>query len=673
MKKNDIKILFGINGMSEDDVKQFVREMENEGISVSAFDCRYLKIGVGQYLDENPDTDVAILSQYLETNSPYQGNEFEMLIENHENVNFIPILVEGTSGSEIVGELFQLGIFNGLFANDAMVSMIIKMITEGRSRKEARVYYDVRETTDEMDAASIQKSVSFIQDCSEEDAEKNALHVLHMVKPSEFRKIINMLDEERFKLLSNTDNDELKVYFYKTDELKADDKKKTGLREKLNDEHLDSEVISSKIKHGVYRIGSFIAEKLGHKDKEEQEENISENLSGVLKNVMIGFTGTSKKCGVTHQAILAAYYLMGNGYRVALFDVTGTKCNTFESIKKWQEVENIDNNCFEYRGVDYYKVGTTDKINNFLNSADTYNFIIVDYGLANSDVLSDIGRCTDKFLIAGSSPWERGNLIAFHNEHSKNKIKFNYMIRGMPKESRDDQEWVSNITDEPMYVDVVEDPFSGQGYESMRYALRAYVNSGECKEIKHVPAVKRKKSDAKTVKTKVVGTESIFITSLDHGTGKTHFSVAVANYLAQFGTVGLITKNRAFAYENADERIDLYREVNYKEGFENSQYIIFDCGDIDELSDDEYEELKRANKKVMLCWTGEYFFTKLADYLLEYRDKDLDNWSFVFNHVTDSQIKETKAVMSSYNTCYLPTFEVDNLTRDVKKIIKNVV
>ena len=122
-------------------------------------------------------------------------------------------------------------------------------------------------------------------------------------------------------------------------------------------------------------------------DKEEAEpeysgsKNISistgVDLSDVLSNVQIAFVGVQKRCGVTHQAIIAAEYLAAYGYRVAFVDCSQTKGKSLNAIAKYQSVKWKEN-FFSYCNVDYYPDAIS-RVQDILTPHE-YHFVVMDFG-----------------------------------------------------------------------------------------------------------------------------------------------------------------------------------------------------------------------------------------------------------------------------------------------------
>ena len=77
-------ILFGISGLEESEATVMVQELEKKGIKIGEYACKYKKIGISKYLSDHDNVDVVLVSQHLESRSPYTEHDFEYLADNFE-------------------------------------------------------------------------------------------------------------------------------------------------------------------------------------------------------------------------------------------------------------------------------------------------------------------------------------------------------------------------------------------------------------------------------------------------------------------------------------------------------------------------------------------------------------------------------------------------------------
>ena len=308
-EKRRFHILFGISGMEVEDAKRIVHSLEECGVPVSEYGLRYNKIGVVQYLDNNP-VDVLIVSQHLEDRSPYIAKDFEAVAEHHEGLCLIPVLQNEAVGRELVHGLFQLGLYNAVYDDDAEYSKLAELILSGRKRKEAKIYYGIRERQ-ELYHADYSSSVAYIEECGEEELEEHALHVIHMVGKEEFQRIMGMLSKERYIKLGQIRNEEIMPFFCAEMKESQEKGREGSARNWL-------EGILGKISPEIIREGVSILRRracgMGRAGRMAEEGKGPPPARGqVIGTVSVFVTGLKGGCGKSHFAALMANYLARRG------------------------------------------------------------------------------------------------------------------------------------------------------------------------------------------------------------------------------------------------------------------------------------------------------------------------------------------------------------------------
>lgn len=675
-----MQVVFGVYNMSETEAKAFVEIANAAGAGIENYECKFSKLGIEKYLEENPDTDVAILSESLETKSAYEVSDFERLVDLHEDLKIIPILNENTLGSEKIRGIFNLGIYTGVYAKDATGEMVARLIVDGRQRKAAKVYYQIKDNDNELNAANIPQCVDFIENGNQEEIGERADYIRKHVEPADFIKIKNNLSDGIRKVVEET---------LESDQLNFSAEANTEEKEQKNVSVPAPQIIKGlSVLGGLFKKSQKVLKNQFSRDLDEDnnisgiynsmEKEISPELKEVLANVQIGFVGTQRRIGTTHQAIIAAHYLAAKEYRVALVDCSYTKGKSFHAISKYKDVEN-HGKYFTYGEVDYYP--DLQKMDDVLSSKRKYNFIVIDYGVYAKQVRDDISRCVLKCAVAGTMPWEIGQLNSFSKEVRATKCDFEYLIRGVPEMERENTLWLAEISDKCYFADVQENPFNGEAYLAIRKILRTYVSEGSIDEKKFMPKY-HIKSNSKVgaplrnveAKPQVVGMATCFVTSLKHGCGATHFSVSLANYIMRDGMLAGLVTDKPDAVEGIfDYEIDIVkRGCNYESLYSDNDYIVMDAGVMNQLSGKDLEELKRSTYRIMMCWADDEYLEKLAAFI-ESQNEGAENWIYVFNNVPEKRIGEISKLMNQYFSCFLPVYDNTELTKSVKKIMKEIL
>lgn len=158
---------------------------------------------------------------------------------------------------------------------------------------------------------------------------------------------------------------------------------------------------------------------------------------------------------------------------------------------------------------------------------------------------------------------------------------------------------------------------------------------------------------------------TLSICSLKEGCGCSHLSLAIAAYLErEKESVYIVTKS-----------LEAYKDTKIPHGeslveYRDYQHIIFDFGCIRDLEFQELQEIKRCEKKLMLCILSDIYLMKLARFI----EKELAftrSWYFLFNFVPESRKFEVEELMEDYPHTCLPLFYQDD-TKITANILEGI-
>ena len=681
-----MRILLGVSGMGQQEAKIFVDSANAIGADIRSYETKFSKLGIEQYLETHPDTDVVIVSEWLETKATYEVSDFEKMIEANENLRIIPILGANAAGADKVKGLFNLGIYTALYAKDASAEQVARMITEGRTRKAAKAYYNIQDSDGSQFGANIQQCVTFIcEDGLPDGILDRAQYVKDHVELSDYQIILSRLPEDVIEVIRDAGEGLVGVTSKEPPQKKdteekddtAPDEKNGGVSAKLGafvaTFHKPS-LRCKKVKKGGM-------ESEGIQNPAVIESGIPlEQMRELLVNVTVAFVGTQKRIGCTHQAIIAAHYLAKAGYRVAIADCTKTKGKVFDAIRKYMSV-STGRGFFTYNGVDYYS-NAESGMNDIFLANEKYNFIIIDYGAFDRVEKEAFAKTSVKCVVAGAMPWELGALNSFMMEAKAFSNECNYIIRGVGVA----EGAVDAILGDRKYLtaEIQQNPFSGECYTTLKEVFEPYIGG----RMEVVPEAggkgifPKKRGNFRKAKTrelsdgekiKKIGTASVYVTSLKHGCGNSHFSVAAANYLSRRGYAVCMVSDMAGVREMVDEQIETRKTSELIDDlYAESDYMVFDEGVYSELSGDQLSQCKRADYKIMMCWADDDYMAKLASFVSKQKD-DAEHWIFMFNNVPDRKISEVQRIMNLYLSCFLPSFEAEDPDKETRKILKEVL
>ncbi len=155
--------------------------------------------------------------------------------------------------------------------------------------------------------------------------------------------------------------------------------------------------------------------------KEKEKIIIKKEVLNNVQKAMIGFMGTQERIGTTHNAILSAYFLKKQGYKVAVVesDFVINKC--YEKIQEYTNDVIIHSDFFEINGVDFYKDYNISELHKLLIK--NYNFVIIDFGLFESKKLIEFNRCIISIIVSGSKAWEMENIFQIFDYATEEELK----------------------------------------------------------------------------------------------------------------------------------------------------------------------------------------------------------------------------------------------------------
>lgn len=170
------------------------------------------------------------------------------------------------------------------------------------------------------------------------------------------------------------------------------------------------------------------------------------------------------------------------------------------------------------------------------------------------------------------------------------------------------------------------------------------------------------------------GKETIFITGLKHGCGCSHTGLSFAKYISGAYAENICICHKKGAYDLEDEGIAEYtKDTDYGSVFSNNRFIVYDCGILGELNEDQLLELKRCNIKIMVCNGDEKYLGNLSKFIRSLGNLSAE-WIFAFNLVT-SREKEImiRRIMEGYKICFIPLHDSDNPSKKTSKIWDSIL
>lgn len=220
----------------------------------------------------------------------------------------------------------------------------------------------------------------------------------------------NKTDKEN---ISDTTLDEMAIS-YEENSCEVIEAKQPEIISKQDKDIVNRQDVEPKIVERIIEVEKVIekiveVEKVVEIEKIIEVEKVIEKVVEVDKTifnrVIIGAVGVKNGVGTTYNSISLAKYLSKN-YKVAVVEFK----RDFIDIAEAYEVQVKDNK-FTLEGLDYFSINIDEFYKKVLNS--DYQYIVVDFGVYDSEIIKDFYRTDIKLVLCGTQIWEDKYLSKF--------------------------------------------------------------------------------------------------------------------------------------------------------------------------------------------------------------------------------------------------------------------
>ena len=206
-----MKVLFAVN--DENISAEIVKKYQKEYKEIISYKNVYFYNAILKEIQRDKTYDRIVISEDLEefTSSSYeQRDKFifeklddisdEALDSENDNISIILICSERRSKSDdILIKLFGIGIYNAIIGNDRSTDQVCKLINKPRSKKQAKVYYNIE--TDDVNYKPENEN-----DVNEEEMRNILNHFKKLGKNEEqyvqsFNNIVSQYNEKQLKII----------------------------------------------------------------------------------------------------------------------------------------------------------------------------------------------------------------------------------------------------------------------------------------------------------------------------------------------------------------------------------------------------------------------------------------------------------------------------------------
>ena len=414
MEDRSLNLLIAAAGSEEEMLGPIRDAFEQNGIAVGRCDLRTGKNLIMQYLSYCPDTDVVILSQYQGT-TLFPVSDIDNISTMSKDLKVI-VIVNEKKGSAYMRELEACGIYTAVFEKDGNYEYIAQLVRDGRSKREARLYYGVTggETTVQTNGFNAENAVIFLSSYNgslEDLTSRLAKLSEHLQTNSAMLEVLAELPNDVFSMVSRIERYSslcglVEEQRYQLQKYKGD----------MRDIEVD---ITAKEAQKRRKKGKNVE---NAKDNEKNKlTNVDIlNMEGRRDTLDVGFIATNIGVGCTTSAIQFAHGIAQSkkGIRIAIVEFDNADTN-FETLCRLvtgeRNTAGLTN--FSMGGVDYYFNMPYSKFS--AQYKPVYDVVVYDLGCCdNASIENYFLRLHTKFVVCSAKEWRYGELADFVAEVS---------------------------------------------------------------------------------------------------------------------------------------------------------------------------------------------------------------------------------------------------------------
>lgn len=203
---------------------------------------------------------------------------------------------------------------------------------------------------------------------------------------------------------------------------------------------------------------------------------VMDAVKSAIRRTVIGVAGGQKHIGCTHQALLVAHMLAEMGFKVAVVEDCNQTDKVFDFIA--DEHGKASGDMFAIKGVDYYPCFSLKQLPTL--NVRNYNFVVVDFGLYNADMIEEYGRCSLQILVTGTRVWETLQLgTIFDSVEESLLMTYHYLFLGTPEAKKDSVKRDMRPLKNVYFGEFAPNPYDSKGYQALRDILSDFIVTGE--------------------------------------------------------------------------------------------------------------------------------------------------------------------------------------------------
>lgn len=345
------QILFGLNSSSNRQIEESIlneyKQRHKEGFN---YNSEYCLVDIEKELSKNT-YEILILREFIEGSiNPVSIDYIDRITDKYPNTRIIFIMENEHENNSYIKSLFNLGIYDLIYKEDADIKSIIESIKYPRNKMSAKIYldlyYDVeqindRESLEEIPTEELEVILSNLNNSSKENISSTFNEIDRQYNEKQMLFLMTLVSQEIVDILLDANNKNATYYYNKIRNLLS------------SQENRESEI-----------------------EKESNTKTVTikkvEYITAQQTKKKVGVAGVATGCGTTHTAIGIASYLASRKKKVAIVD----ESNSLISLKA--HAKPLKNqNVFKYNNIDFY---FTSKDMSSLVNLQNYDYVIYDLG-----------------------------------------------------------------------------------------------------------------------------------------------------------------------------------------------------------------------------------------------------------------------------------------------------
>ena len=312
-------ILFGLNTNADRKYEEGILNIYKEEFQKEfTYDSEYYLSGIKRKLEETEkDFDILILREDLEgIANPVSIEYLDNITDKYPNLRIILIIEDEHEQDSYVKRIFNLGIYDVLYKEDAQLGEIVNLIENPRSKMKAKIYLDIDEIEDistgdnleEIPEEELERILLHLNQSTKETISDSFDEINRQYNDKQMLFLFTLLPEHIVKMLAETGNENFEKYH-----------KRWLIIEGKYNEIQGKNSPGEKTAEGETKIITKIKKQYIHSIPKDY-------------NKIVAFTG-DRKVGTTTIVDLVAREFSKKGKKVVVLDLTENK--TLFYMKCW--------------------------------------------------------------------------------------------------------------------------------------------------------------------------------------------------------------------------------------------------------------------------------------------------------------------------------------------------